>query len=116
MHERQALAHVRPDDGVRHRVANAVEREHSSLNRVTREDGVGTQSQNELRDEWHYKHCCRTGATRVRAMQGRRYRRIPKGYAVHDWDPDQFVAWVNTAATDWRNYARPTPPRVFSTL
>jgi hypothetical protein len=39
-----------------------------------------------------------------------------KGYAVHDWDPDQFVAWVNTAATDWRNYARPTPPRVFSTL
>ncbi len=32
-----------------------------------------------------------------------------RAYPVHDWDPDQFAAWVGLAATDWRNHVRPRP-------
>lgn len=34
------------------------------------------------------------------------------GYMVRDWDPEHFVEWVNAAATEWRNDARPVPPQV----
>lgn len=30
-------------------------------------------------------------------------------YDTYDWDQTQFVEWVNSAATEWRNYARPRP-------
>ena len=41
----------------------------------------------------------------------REAKRLLEGqhYPVHDWDPTQFVTWVNDAATDWRSFARPKP-------
>lgn len=32
-----------------------------------------------------------------------------RSYTVHDWDSESFVAWVNQAAMDWRNYVRTKP-------
>ncbi len=31
------------------------------------------------------------------------------GYDTHDWDPDRFAEWVETAATEWKLFARPEP-------
>jgi hypothetical protein len=30
-------------------------------------------------------------------------------YPVHEWNPDQFVTWVNDAATDWKSFVRTKP-------
>ncbi len=31
------------------------------------------------------------------------------GYATYDWDPERFAEWVEEAATEWKQFARPEP-------